>query len=124
MATEILELITMVRGAQAAANELKTIGAAANGVKDILGFMRNALVALSFLRAAEGAIQMLNAYQLAQNQLKLVTNNIQEATVAQSVLTDLAIKTRAPYVETVNTFAQLARTTTSLNLTYRQIIDL
>lgn len=124
MATEILELVVRVTGAGAAASDIDRLTKNSNALSGALRFMRNALVALSFGRAALGIVQLLDSFVTMQNKLALVTRDLNEVNVATEALAQIAIRSRTPLDVTTTLFTRMARSLTTLHLTYGELLDI
>jgi tape measure domain-containing protein len=123
MATEVLELVIVTRGAGPAAGQINQITRSANVAATALRFLRNALVVFSAIRAFSGITALVDSFTEITTKLKLVTNSTEELTAVTQALFNVSQETRTSFEANVSLFNRVARATTGLNLNYQQLID-
>lgn len=107
-------LSTSAEGAEKKVGGL-TRGAAALGT---------ALGGISAGLVAREVIQLTDAWQRAENQLRLVTNTTDELTAIQDQLMRVANETRSSFDATANLYTKLARSTQEMGLSQRELVDI
>ncbi|ASK20705.1 tape measure protein [Halomonas sp. N3-2A] len=95
-------------------NEMNQVGRAA----------RNTLLALGGAISVREVIGYSDAWTNAENQLRQVTGTSAELSAIQGELVDIARETRSSYAASANLYARLARSTTELNLTQKDLLGL
>jgi len=123
MATEVLELIINVRGAQQGAQQFNRLERSVSGVRSALNFLRSALVVFASIRAFSGIVTLIDSFTEITTKLKLVTSTTAELNAVTQKLFEISQETRTGFEDNVTLFNRVARATTALNLNFKQLLD-
>lgn len=107
-------LADVSRESDRASGSINRLASAARSVVGILG-------------AAFGVREILNyadAWQNAENQLRIVTRTTEELAIAQQRVADIAVDTRGNFSATARLYSRLARSTEALGLSQSELVDL
>lgn len=85
---------------------------------------RNALLSIGGAISVREVIGYSDAWRNAENQLRQVTDTSTELAYIQGELVDIALETRSNFGASANLYARMARSTTELNLTQRELLAL
>ncbi|MDO0944661.1 tape measure protein [Chromohalobacter israelensis] len=108
---------TADREGDRAAASLERVNTAAETV-------RGTLIALGGAMSVQQVIQYADAWTNASNQLRQATDSNAELAAMQKQVVSLAKETRSSFDSTATLYARLYRTTTELNLSQQELIDL
>lgn len=123
MAVERFEIVVETRGTQRVQRELSDIGRTARSTTSLLGLMRSALVVIATARVLTGFSDLVDSFTNMRNQIKLVTNSAEEMNAVFESLNQLSTRTRTDLDANVTLFTRMARATTHLTLTYKQLLE-
>lgn len=113
------ELIRKTRLAER--EQSKLIGQTA-GFNSLTAAVASFVSVYSAISALRGISNLTDDYARLQAQLKLTTGSQEEMAVAQRETLRIAQETRAPLLDTANTYAALQRSTESLNPSQEQLV--
>ena len=121
MATERIDIVITENGSKKVKRTLDDIGGSAkrssgllDGLKGVLGLVGGAL-------SVRKVSQYGEAWTDVNNRLGLVTDSMQELTIAQNDVFDIAQRTLAPLAETADLYARLDRSSKSLGLSQNDL---
>lgn len=116
MATHTFQIVVTQSGAQATAQAIGQVGAAAQKSASALAFFRQALVVASTIRAASGLVDLIDAATRIDNRLRVATNSAQEFARAQQFVAQISRQTRTDLESNAVTYGRLLKSTESLGL--------
>lgn len=124
MAIENVILNFRAQGTRVVRREIDGIGQSALTVRRSLGFLRAALVVVASASILQQFVQFADTLTLVRNRITLVTNTTRELNAVQAELFRISQETGTSLEASAQLFNRLARSTTDLNLTYQQLLDL
>lgn len=83
-----------------------------------------AATALATSMAVREIVAYADAWQSAENQLRLVTNSTEQLTGVQSALLGVANNTRSSFESTANLYSRLSRATSEMGLSQQELIGI
>lgn len=124
MATERFDIIITAKGTQRTSREIRRIGKSAKSANKTLALLRSALVVFSSIRVVAGLAKLADSLTNIRNKLKLVTESTDTLNAVQNALFQISQDTRTSFEANGVVFARLARSTTSLGLTFQELLDI
>lgn len=85
---------------------------------------KNLVKAATVVKVTQSLVGLSDQYTQIQNRLKLVTDGTEQLNNVQNQLFESAQKTRSGFAETVNLYSRLARSSTQLGLSQKELIGI
>lgn len=124
MATERLILEVRTTGTRQVERNVRRIRKEASAANRTLALLRSGLVIVAGARVIGRFIELADALTNIRNRLRLVTSSTAQLNAVQTGLFQVAQDTRSSFEANVELFNRLTRSTQSLSLTYRELLDI
>jgi lambda family phage tail tape measure protein len=122
MATERIQIIVSENGSRTVVRNIQDIGTAAGNSASALDLLKNALVGLGIAATIRELIELADAFTNIQNRIRIVTDGVQQLTVVNQALYDIANKTRQSYEGTVETYTRVALSAKALGISQNDLL--